>query len=60
MKITINIDDKLLANAQHCTGERDKTKLVRLALEALIQRHLAKWLIALRGMDPNAKAAPRW
>jgi Arc/MetJ family transcription regulator len=59
MRTTINIDDKLLADAQHYTGEREKTKLVHMALRSLIQRHVAKRLIALGGTDPRAKAAPR-
>ena len=59
MRTTINIDDKLLAEAQRYTGEKEKTKLVHMGLQALIQDHLAKRLIALGGTDPHAKAAPR-
>lgn len=59
MRTTINIDDKLLAEAQRYTGEKEKTKLVHMGLQALIQRHVAKRLIALGGTDPGAKAAPR-
>ncbi len=59
MRTTINIDDKLLADAQRYTGEKEKTKLVHMGLQSLIQRHVVKRLIALGGTDPHAKAAPR-
>ena len=59
MRTTINIDDKLLAEAQRYTGEKEKTKLVHMGLQSLIQRHVVKRLIALGGTDPHAKAAPR-
>ena len=59
MRTTINIDDGLLAAARSYTGEREKTKLVRMGLEALIQREAARRLIALGGTDPKAAAGRR-
>jgi Arc/MetJ family transcription regulator len=59
IRTTINIDDKLLAEAQHYTGEKEKTKLVHMGLQALIQDHVAKRLVALGGTDPHAQAALR-
>ena len=59
MRTTVNIDDELLAKARDYTGEKQKTKLLHLGLQALIQEHVAKRLIALGGTDPKAKAAPR-
>jgi Arc/MetJ family transcription regulator len=59
LRTTINIGDELLANARKYTGEEEKTKLVHLGLESLVQKHVAKRLIALGGTDPKAKAAPR-
>ena len=59
MRTTVNIDDELLAKARDYTGEKEKTKLLHMGLQALIQEHAAKRLIALRGTDPKAKAAPR-
>ena len=38
MRTTVNIDDELLAKARDYTGEQEKTKLLHLGLEALIQR----------------------
>ena len=59
MRITVSIDDKLLADAQRCTGEKQKSKLVHMALRTLIQDQVAERLIALGGTDPRAKAASR-
>ena len=41
------------------TGEREKTALVRMGLEALIARESARRLAALGGTEPNATRAPR-
>ncbi|MGE3309788.1 MAG: type II toxin-antitoxin system VapB family antitoxin [Limisphaerales bacterium] len=59
MRTTLNIDDSLLERAREMTGETEKTKLVHLGLEALIQRTAALRLAALGGTDPKAKAGPR-
>lgn len=59
MRTTLNIDDDLLEKAREMTGETEKTKLVRLGLEALIQRAAALRLAALGGTDPTAEASPR-
>ena len=49
MRTTLNIDDALLAQAREYTGETEKTALVRMGLEALIQREAARRLAALGG-----------
>lgn len=59
MRTTLNIDEKLLAEAREMTGESEKTKLVHLGLEALIQRTAALRLAALGGTDRKAAAGPR-
>jgi Arc/MetJ family transcription regulator len=59
MRTTINIDDELLAKARSYTGENEKTKLVRLGLEALIQREVAKRLVALGGSMPDLEVPQR-
>jgi Arc/MetJ family transcription regulator len=59
MRTTISLDDELLAQAQEYTGVKEKSALVRQALEALVQREAARRLARLGGSDPNAKAAPR-
>ena len=60
MRTTVNIDDELLAKARDYTGEKEKTKLLHLGLEALIQREVAKRLVALGGTMPDLEVPPRW
>ena len=59
MRTTIAIDDELLAEAQECTGLKEKSALVREALQALIAREAARRLIRLGGSAPDLKAPPR-
>ena len=59
MRTTLNIDDELLAQAQELTGISEKTALVRLALETLIQRETSRRLAALGGTEPGVKAVRR-
>ncbi|CAN5146160.1 type II toxin-antitoxin system VapB family antitoxin [soil metagenome] len=49
MRTTLNIDDDLLAEAGRYTGETEKTALVRMGLQALIEREAARRLAALGG-----------
>ena len=49
MRTTLNIDDDLLSQASAYTGETEKTALVRLGIEALIERESARRLAALGG-----------
>jgi Arc/MetJ family transcription regulator len=59
MRTTLNIDDALLAQASEYTGENEKTALVRMGLEALIQREAARRLAALGGTMPALRVPPR-
>ena len=59
MRTTLNIDDKLIAEASRLTGVTEKTSLVRMGLEALVRREAAKRLAAMGGADTLASAAPR-
>jgi Arc/MetJ family transcription regulator len=59
MRTTVNIDDELLAKARDYTGEKEKTKLLHLGLEALIQREVAKRLVALGGSMPDLELPQR-
>ncbi len=59
MRITLNIDDQLLAKAQHITGVSEKTALVREGLRALIERESARRLARLGGTEPQLKSVPR-
>jgi putative antitoxin of VapBC-like toxin-antitoxin system len=44
MRITLNIDDVLLAKAQRLSGRKETAALVRDGLEALIERESARRL----------------
>ncbi len=59
MRTTLDLDERLLAQAQEATGERTKTAVIEHALRVVIQRAAARRLAALGGTIPNAKAAPR-
>lgn len=59
MRTTLNIDDDLLAEASRYTGVREKTRLLHLGLEALIEREAARRLAAIGGTDPAATAGRR-
>ena len=59
MRTTLNIEDELLAKAAELTGIKEKTSLVKLGLEALIDRESAKRLAALAGTEKNLEMIPR-
>jgi Arc/MetJ family transcription regulator len=59
MRTTIALDDDLVAKAQAMTGLREKSALVREALEALIQRESARRLATLGGSQPDLRPVPR-
>jgi Arc/MetJ family transcription regulator len=59
MRTTINLNDELVARAQVFTGIKEKTRLIHLGLEALIQREAALRLAALGGTAPDAKPGRR-
>jgi len=59
MRTTLNIDDRLLGEAQRMTGMTEKTVLVREGLRALIERESARRLAKLGGSEPRLKSSPR-
>lgn len=59
MRTTLNIDDKLLGEAQRLSGIKEKTALVHAGLQALIAREAGRRLIALGGTMKNIKVPPR-
>jgi Arc/MetJ family transcription regulator len=59
MRTTLNIEDELLARAAELTGIKEKTSLVKLGLEALIERESAKRLAALGGKEKTLTMIPR-
>jgi Arc/MetJ family transcription regulator len=59
MRTTIALDDELVAKAQALTGLKEKSKLVREALEALVERESARRLARLGGSEPDLEPPPR-
>lgn len=59
MRATISIDDELLVEARKYTGVPETPTLVRMALEALIQREAGRRLARLGGTEPDLKIPPR-
>jgi Arc/MetJ family transcription regulator len=55
----LNIDDRLLEEAQRLTGITERTALVREGLKALVERESARRLAKLGGSDPDMKKVPR-
>lgn len=59
MRTTVTVGDDLVARAAELTGREERSVLIRLGLEALIERESARRLALLGGTDPKAAAAPR-
>ncbi len=59
MKTTVNIDDRLLEEAQRLTGLKSKSALIREGLRALIERGSARRLVRLGGSEPELESVPR-
>ena len=59
MRTTLAMDDELVAKAQAFTGVKEKSRLVREALKALIERESARRLAKLGGSARKLKATPR-
>lgn len=59
MRTTVTLDDALVAKASELTGRSERSTLVRMGLEALVERESARRLALLGGSDAQATAAPR-
>jgi hypothetical protein len=59
MRTTLNIENKLIDNASALTGIKEKTALVKLGLEALIERESARRLAKLGGTEKDLRKIPR-
>jgi hypothetical protein len=59
MRTSLKIDDGLIERASKMTGIKEKTKLVKLGLEALIAKESAKRLAKLGGTEKGLKPIPR-
>jgi Arc/MetJ family transcription regulator len=59
MRTTLALDDEVVARAQALTGIKEKSRLVREALNALIAQESARRLARLGGSEPQIGPAPR-
>lgn len=59
MRITVSVDDGLMAMAEELTGLRERPTLIDEALRALVARESARRLIALGGSQPELQPVPR-
>ena len=59
MKITVNIDDRLLEQAQRLTGLKSRSALIREGMRALVERENARRLARLGGSEPQLESVPR-
>ena len=59
MRITVNLDEEIVAKAVKLTGIEERSVLVREAMETLVRIENGRLLAALGGSDPQAQAAPR-
>ena len=59
MRTTVTVDDQLFDRAAGLTGVRERSALLRQALQALIERESARRLARLGGTEPDLDPAPR-
>jgi metal-responsive CopG/Arc/MetJ family transcriptional regulator len=59
MRTTVNLDDSLLDRAEKLSGVKERSALLREALEALIQRESARRLARLGGTERQLRTARR-
>ncbi len=59
MRTTVTIDDELLEEARRLTGIKERSVLIRMGLEALVQRECSRRLARMGGSQPDLKDIPR-
>jgi Arc/MetJ family transcription regulator len=59
MRTTVILDDKLFREASQITGVHQKTSLIHMGLQSLIEMENRRRLADLGGTMPNARAGPR-
>lgn len=59
MRTTVNINDAVLKKAQQLCDIKEKTKLINLALELLVEKYAAERLASLEGSERDLKPAKR-
>jgi len=59
MRTTVTIDDKLLEKAREYSGAKETSTLLRMGLEAYVQREAAIRLAKRGGSQPGLEYIPR-
>jgi hypothetical protein len=59
MRTTLNIESELIDKASKLVGITEKTTLIRLGLQALIEKESGKRLAKLGGTEKKLKMIPR-
>ena len=59
MRTTVTLDETLLSRAQLLSGIKERSALLREALDALIQRESARRLAKLGGSEPQLETVAR-
>jgi hypothetical protein len=59
MRTTLNIESELIGKASKLAGITNKTTLIRLGLQALIEKESGKRLAKLGGTEKKLKMVPR-
>lgn len=59
MRTTVTLDEALISRAQLLSGVKERSALLREALDALIQRESARRLAKLGGSEPRLEAVVR-
>ena len=59
MRTTVTLDDELVRRAQTYTGLKEKSALLRRALEELVAREAGRRLVKLGGTMPGLEEPPR-
>jgi Arc/MetJ family transcription regulator len=59
MRTTITVDDELMEKAALYTGIKERSALVREALQQLVSREAGRRLAAMGGTEPDFVAPPR-
>jgi Arc/MetJ family transcription regulator len=59
MRTTVNLDDKLLTEAERVSGIKERATLINEGIRALIERESARRLARLGGTQPNLERIHR-
>ena len=59
MRTTVTLDDELIADAAEYTGIKERSALIRHALQTLVQLEAGRRLARLKGNAPELAAPPR-